>query len=249
MPWEKLLQRATCTCSFRWASFWDTSKILEIDTWLTGFITDFKQSNKLICCAKQSPQETFSRDATALWFLSWDEICVIISIIMNERSAHAQRKPPAARNRTFSPGKKKKQNYVNNKWCELLCRCWKPCKRETSGHRSPKHSLQLSKRYIWNNKMKIATRSTQQRYKRFYWQSTSLSPVVQMSHPCWNDRIIWVQKLDDVVWSDASWDVRNSPFVFRVRFTCIVRLGRFPYNSNIYYACSNFILFRTNSLK
>ena len=107
MPWEKLLQRATCTCSFRWASFWDTSKILEIDTWLTGFITDFKQSNKLICCAKQSPQETFSRDATALWFLSWDEICVIISIIMNERSAHAQRKPPAARHRTFSPGKKK----------------------------------------------------------------------------------------------------------------------------------------------
>ena len=107
MPWEKLLQRATCTCSFRWASFWDTSKILEIDTWLTGFITDFKQSNKLICCAKQSPQETFSRDATALWFLSWDEICVIISIIMNEQSAHAQRKPPAARHRTFSPGKKK----------------------------------------------------------------------------------------------------------------------------------------------
>ena len=103
MPWEKLLQRATCTCSFRWASFWDTSKILEIDTWLTGFITDFKQSNKLICCAKQSPQETFSRDATALWFLSWDEICVIISIIMNERSAHAQWKPPAARHRTFSP--------------------------------------------------------------------------------------------------------------------------------------------------
>ena len=97
--------------------------------------------------------------------------------------------------------------------------------------------------------MKIATRSTQQRYKRFYWQSTSLPPVVQMSHPCWNDRIIWVQKLDDVVWSDASWDVRNSPFVFRVRFTCIVRLGRFPYNSNIYYACSNFVLFRTNSLK
>ena len=33
--------------------------------------------------AKQSPQETFSRDATALWFLSWDEICVIISIIIN----------------------------------------------------------------------------------------------------------------------------------------------------------------------
>ena len=91
-------------------------------------------------------------------------------------------------------------------------------KRETSGHRSPKHSLRLNnKRYIWNNKMKIATRSTQQRYKRFYWQSTSLSPVAQMSHPCWNDRMIWVQKLDDVVWSDASWDVRNSPFVFRVR--------------------------------
>ena len=52
-------------------------------------------------------------------------------------------------------------------------------------------------------------------------------------HPCWTDRITWVQKLDDVVWSDASWDVR---------------MVRFPYNSNIYYACSNFILLRTNSL-
>ena len=119
MPREKLLQKAPCTCSFRL----DTSKILEIDTWLTGFITDFKQSNKLICCAKQSPQETFSRDATALWFLSWDEICVIISIIMNEWSCAGSKETTSSSPQDFLPGQKKKQNYVNNKWCERLCEC------------------------------------------------------------------------------------------------------------------------------
>ena len=105
MPREKLLQKAACTCSFHL----DTSKTLEIDTWLTGFITDFKQSNKPICCAKQSPQETFSRDATALWFLSWDEICVIIFIIMNERSGEGSTETTSSSPQNFLTRQKKKK--------------------------------------------------------------------------------------------------------------------------------------------
>ena len=112
MPREKRLQRAACTCSFRWACSSDTSKILEVDTWLTGFITSFNQSNKLIHYAKQSPHETFSCDSTALWFLSWDEISVIISIIMNLRSGACSTEITSSSLQDFLPGQKTKQNYI-----------------------------------------------------------------------------------------------------------------------------------------
>ena len=76
-----------------------------------------------------------------------------------------------------------------------------------TNNRRPKHSLWLNKRYIWNSRTKIVNRSTQQRFWRFY----SLSTVVQLSRPCWTDRITCVRKLDNMVWSDASWDIWNSP--------------------------------------
>ena len=67
-------------------------------------------------------------------------------------------------------------------------------------------------RYIWNSKTKIVNRSTQQRpYRRFYRQNKSLSTVVQLSCPCWTDRIACVRKLDNIVWGNASWDIWNSP--------------------------------------
>ena len=70
-------------------------------------------------------------------------------------------------------------------------------------NRRPKHSLWLNKRYIWNSKTKIVNRSTQQRYRKFYRQNKSLSTVVQLSRPCWTDRITCLRKLDNIVWSDA----------------------------------------------
>ena len=42
-PREKPLQEAAC--GFRWACSLDTSKILEVDTWLTGFRPAFNQLN------------------------------------------------------------------------------------------------------------------------------------------------------------------------------------------------------------
>ena len=80
-----------------------------------------------------------------------------------------------------------------------------------TNNRRPKHSLWLNKRYIWNSKTKIVNRSTQQKYKWFYRQHKSLSTVVQLSRSCWTDRITCVRKLDNIVWSDASWDIWNSP--------------------------------------
>ena len=64
-----------------------------------------------------------------------------------------------------------------------------PCDGQVSQYRRPEHSLWLNKRYIWNSKMKIVKRSTQQRYRRLHWRNTSLSSVVQLSRPCWIDRI------------------------------------------------------------
>ena len=80
-----------------------------------------------------------------------------------------------------------------------------------NNNRQPKHSLWLNKGYIWNSRTKIVNRSTQQRYRRFYRQNKSLSTVVQLSRPCWTDRITCVRKLDNILWSDASWDIWNSP--------------------------------------
>ena len=40
---EKPLQQDAC--GFRWACSWDASKLLEVDTWLTGFKTGFNQLN------------------------------------------------------------------------------------------------------------------------------------------------------------------------------------------------------------
>ena len=143
--------------------------------------------------------------------------------------AQAQRKPPAARHRTFSPGKKKNKTM----WITSDANYFVDAKSHArekplvTGHQSIPYDL-----------------ITKDIFGIIKWKS----PLDRHSKGT-KGFIIWVQKLDDVVWSDASWDVGNFPFAFRVRFTCIVRLGRFPYNSNIYYACSNFILFRTNSLK
>ena len=78
-------------------------------------------------------------------------------------------------------------------------------------NRRPKHSLWLNKRYIWNSKTKIVNRSTQQRYRKSYRQNKSLSTAVQLSRPCWTDSVTCVRKLDNIVWSDASWDIWNSP--------------------------------------
>ena len=80
-----------------------------------------------------------------------------------------------------------------------------------TNNRRPKHSLWLNKRYIWNSKMKIVNRSTQQRNRRFYRQNKSLSTVVKLSRPCWTDRITCVWKLDNILWRHASWDIWNSP--------------------------------------
>ena len=80
-----------------------------------------------------------------------------------------------------------------------------------TNNRRPKHSLWLNKRYIWNSKTKIVNRSTQQKYRRFYRQHKSLSIVVQLSRPCWTNRITCVRNLDNIVWSGASWDIWNSP--------------------------------------
>ena len=55
--------------------------------------------------------------------------------------------------------------------------------RQVSQYWRPKHSLWLNKRYIWNSKTKIVKISTQQRYRRFHRQNTSLSTVVQLSRP------------------------------------------------------------------
>ena len=66
-------------------------------------------------------------------------------------------------------------------------------------NRRPKHSLWLNKRYIWNSKTKIVNRSTQQKYRRFHRPHESLSIFVQLSRPCWTDRIPCVRKLDNTV--------------------------------------------------
>ena len=87
-----------------------------------------------------------------------------------------------------------------------------------SHNRRPKHSLWLNKRYIWNSKTKIVNRSTQQRYRKFYRQNKSLSTAVQLSRPCWTDSITCVRKLDNIVWSNASWDIWNSPLSLYPRF-------------------------------
>ena len=68
-----------------------------------------------------------------------------------------------------------------------------------TNNRRPKHSLWLNKGYIWNSKTKIVNRSTQQKYRRFYRPHESLSIVVQLSRPCWTDRISCVRKLDNTV--------------------------------------------------
>ena len=93
--------------------------------------------------------------------------------------------------------------------------------RQVSQYRRPKHSLWLNKRYIWNGETKIVKRSTQQRYRRLHQRNTSLSNVVQLSRPCWTDRITCVRKLDNIVWSDASWDIWNSPRSYH--HPCLVR--------------------------
>ena len=85
------------------------------------------------------------------------------------------------------------------------------CVAIVTHNRGPKHSLWLNERYIWNSKRKIVNRSTQQRYRKFYRQNKSLSTAVQLSRPCWTDSITWVRKLDNIVWSDAPWDIWNSP--------------------------------------
>ena len=89
-----------------------------------------------------------------------------------------------------------------------------------TNNRRPKHSLWLNKRYIWNSKTKIVNRSTQQRYRKFYRQNKSLSTAVQLSRPCWTDSITCVRKLDNIVWSDASWDIWNSPLWMILKCTC-----------------------------
>ena len=83
--------------------------------------------------------------------------------------------------------------------------------RQVSQYRRPKHSLWLNKRYIWNSETKIVKRSTQQRYRRLHQRNTSLCNVVQLSRPCWTDSITCVRKFDNIVWSDASWDIWNYP--------------------------------------
>ena len=80
-----------------------------------------------------------------------------------------------------------------------------------SYNRRPKHSLWLNKIYIWNSKTNIVNRSTQQRYRKFYRQNKSLSTAVQLSRPGWTDSITCVRMLDNIVWSDASRDIWNSP--------------------------------------
>ena len=44
------------------------------------------------------------------------------------------------------------------------------------------------------------------------WKSL-VNPWRASSTLCWSDRITNVRKLDNIVWSDASWDIWNSPFV------------------------------------
>ena len=88
--------------------------------------------------------------------------------------------------------------------------------RQISQYRQPKHSLWLNKRYIWNSKTEIVKRSPQQRYRGLHQRNTSLSNVVQLTHPCWTDRITCVRKLDNIAWSDASWDIWNSPPLYKL---------------------------------
>ena len=54
--------------------------------------------------------------------------------------------------------------------------------------------------------------------ERFYRQNKSLSTAVQLSHPRWTDSIMCVRKLDNIVWSNASWDIWNSPLSLYPRF-------------------------------
>ena len=49
-------------------------------------------------------------------------------------------------------------------------------------------------------------------FKTSTWKSL-VNPWRALSTHCWTDRITNVRKLDNIVWSDASWDIWNSPFV------------------------------------
>ena len=105
--------------------------------------------------------------------------------------------------------------------------------RQVNRYRRPKHSLWLNKRCIWNSKAKIVKISTHQRYKRFHRRNTSLHHCSTVAS-CWTDRITCVRKLDNIVWSDASWDIWNSPPLYVCISPHLPRFQVWPSKSRLF---------------